>query len=46
MKKMGMETLKEICKKDRKYVEMIKDASIVNNAVSLLRGRRKKKREE
>ena len=36
-----METLKEICKKDGRYKEVIKEASIVKNAVILLGGRRR-----
>ena len=36
-----MKTLKELCKKGGRYKEMIKESSIVKNAVILLGGRRK-----
>ena len=39
MRKMGMKTLKEICRNDSKYVETIKGTSIVKNAVILLGGK-------
>ena len=36
-----MVTLKEICKKDRRYKDVIKESSLVKNAIILLGGRRR-----
>ena len=41
MKREGLVTLKEICKKDGRYKEVIKESSIVKNAVILLGGGRR-----
>ena len=41
-----METLKDICKKDGRYKEVVKECYLVKNAVSLLGGRRKERRRE
>ena len=41
-----METLKDICKKDGRYKEVVKESYLVKNAVILLGGRRKEKGEE
>ena len=38
-----METLKDICKKDVRFKEVVKECHLVKNAVSLLGGRRKEK---
>ena len=40
-----METLKDICKKDGRYKEVVKECYVVKNAVSLLGGRRKREGE-
>ena len=40
MKREGMKTLNEICKKDGKFVTVIKELSVVKNAIDLLGGRR------
>ena len=42
VKREGMETLKEIIKKDPKYVEGIKESSVVRNGVRLLGGRKRR----
>ena len=41
-----METLKDICKKDGRYKEVLKECYVVKNAVSLLGGRRKEEGEK
>ena len=45
VKREGMETLSSICKKDRRYKDVIKDCYLVKNAVILLGGRRSKREE-
>ena len=42
VKREGMETLKEIIKKDQQYVEGIKESSVVRNGVRLLGGRKRR----
>ena len=39
MKREGLKTLKEMCQKDQKFVDFIKELSVVENAVELLGGR-------
>ena len=46
VKNEGMKTLSEICKKDGRFVEEIKEAEAVKTAIIILRGRRKTDRKE
>ena len=46
MKRIGVNRLKEICKKDEEYIEVIAEVDIVKNAAILLGGRRRKEGEK